>query len=272
MEFFVSLASPATAHRLRHRRRLRQGHAVGRRRRARRTHRRTHRAAGEARRPARQDRRFRAARRPDRRARANASSSSAWARRNGFKRKQYRKALASALAAVGRTGAKDAVSYLGARRRRRCRRVHAGAHRRRSRGELAVPHPRPQDLEQAAEAVADPASASPSPNRGDKTATPSAASRTARASSPAWPDARPGQSAGERLHARLPGESRAARSPASIARSACAVLNEAECRRLKMGSFLSVTAGTEEPAYLIVLEYQRRRSAARRRRRWSARA
>lgn len=33
------------------------------------------------------------------------------------------------------------------------------------------------------------------------------------------------------------------------------VLNEAECRRLKMGSFLSVTAGSEEPARLIVLEY-----------------
>ena len=33
------------------------------------------------------------------------------------------------------------------------------------------------------------------------------------------------------------------------------VLNEAECRRLKMGSFLSVTAGTDEPAKLIVLEY-----------------
>src|SRR5690606_11379262 len=34
------------------------------------------------------------------------------------------------------------------------------------------------------------------------------------------------------------------------------VLNEAECRRLKMGSFLSVTHGSEEPARLIVLEYQ----------------
>src|SRR5690606_10281509 len=33
------------------------------------------------------------------------------------------------------------------------------------------------------------------------------------------------------------------------------VLNEAECRRLKMGSFLSVTAGSDEPARLIVLEY-----------------
>ena len=34
------------------------------------------------------------------------------------------------------------------------------------------------------------------------------------------------------------------------------VLNETECRRLQMGSFLSVTRGTQEPAYLIVLEYK----------------
>jgi leucyl aminopeptidase len=34
------------------------------------------------------------------------------------------------------------------------------------------------------------------------------------------------------------------------------VLGEPELRRLKMGSFLSVTAGTEEPAKLIVLRYQ----------------
>jgi leucyl aminopeptidase len=34
------------------------------------------------------------------------------------------------------------------------------------------------------------------------------------------------------------------------------VLNETECRRLQMGSFLSVTRGTHEPAYLIVLEYK----------------
>ena len=33
------------------------------------------------------------------------------------------------------------------------------------------------------------------------------------------------------------------------------VLNEEDCRRLKMGSFLSVTNGTLEPAKLIVLEY-----------------
>ena len=33
------------------------------------------------------------------------------------------------------------------------------------------------------------------------------------------------------------------------------VLNEADCRKLRMGSFLSVTAGTEQPARLIVLEY-----------------
>jgi leucyl aminopeptidase len=33
------------------------------------------------------------------------------------------------------------------------------------------------------------------------------------------------------------------------------VLDEAQLKRLKMGSFLSVTAGTEEPARLIVLQY-----------------
>ena len=50
------------------------------------------------------------------------------------------------------------------------------------------------------------------------------------------------------------------------------VLNEAECRRLKMGSFLSVTEGTEEPAYLIVLEYSGGRARRGAGRRWSARA
>ena len=34
------------------------------------------------------------------------------------------------------------------------------------------------------------------------------------------------------------------------------VLNEADCKKLRMGSFLSVTAGTVEPARLIVLEYR----------------
>jgi leucyl aminopeptidase len=34
------------------------------------------------------------------------------------------------------------------------------------------------------------------------------------------------------------------------------VLDEAELRRLKMGSFLSVTAGSDEPAKLIVMRYQ----------------
>ena len=54
------------------------------------------------------------------------------------------------------------------RRRRRCRHLHAGAHRRGSRGELAVPHPRSQDRQQAAEAVAGQASASRSPDRGER--------------------------------------------------------------------------------------------------------
>jgi leucyl aminopeptidase len=34
------------------------------------------------------------------------------------------------------------------------------------------------------------------------------------------------------------------------------ILNEGDCAKLKMGSFLSVTAGAEQPAKLIVLEYK----------------
>ncbi len=40
------------------------------------------------------------------------------------------------------------------------------------------------------------------------------------------------------------------------------VLGEAEMKRLKMGAFLSVTAGTHEPAKLIVLQYKGARSQA----------
>jgi len=36
----------------------------------------------------------------------------------------------------------------------------------------------------------------------------------------------------------------------------CKVLNEAEMKKLGMGSLLSVTAGSEQPAHLIVLEYK----------------
>ena len=71
-----------------------------------------------------------------------------------FKRKQYRKALASALGAVARTGAKDAVSYLALDGVGDADTLRAGAHRRGSRGEFAVPHSRSQDGQQAAEADA----------------------------------------------------------------------------------------------------------------------
>ena len=61
-------------------------------------------------------------------------------------------------------------------------------------------------------------------------------------------DARPRQPAGQRLHAVVP----RARSARQLAREHRAirtqVLDERELRRLKMGSFLSVTTGTEEPA------------------------
>ena len=56
-------------------------------------------------------------------------------------------------------------------------------------------------------------------------------------------------------------------TPSHIARTAqkvarenknltCKVLNEAEMKRLRMHSLLSVTAGTKEPAKLIVMQYK----------------
>ena len=50
------------------------------------------------------------------------------------------------------------------------------------------------------------------------------------------------------------------------------VLNEAECKRLGMGSFLSVTEGTEEPALSDRVRILRRRAQQGARWCWSARA
>ena len=67
-----------------------------------------------------------------------------------FKRKQYRKALASALAAVARTGAKDAVSYLGLDGVGDADTYALARIAVEVAASFAVPHSRPQDLQQAA--------------------------------------------------------------------------------------------------------------------------
>jgi leucyl aminopeptidase len=174
--------------------------------------------------------------------------------RSSFKRKQYRKALTSALATLSRTGAKDAVSYLGLDGvadvdtytvTRIAVEVAANSQYRISDHKTANKRQKPTLLRFGI-AVA---------NRGDRGNAERAITH--------------GQAivAGTSLMRDLANEPANFCTPGYLAKAArtlarehrkirVRVLNEAECRRLQMGSFLSVTAGTTEPAYLIVLEYQ----------------
>ena len=173
--------------------------------------------------------------------------------RNSFKRKQYRKAVASALNAVARTGAKDAVSYLGLdgvgdadvyALTRIAVEVASNSQYRIADHKTANKRQKPS-LEKFGIAVA---------ARGDR-------GNAERAIAHGQ-----GISAGMSLMRDLANEPANFCTPGYLAKAArtlarehrrirVRILNETECRRLKMGSFLSVTNGTEEPAYLIVLEY-----------------
>jgi leucyl aminopeptidase len=175
--------------------------------------------------------------------------------RNAFKRKQYRKALASAVAILGKTGARDAVSHLGLEeisdadayaRARIAVEVASNAQYRIPDHKTSGKRPKPS-LTRFGVAVAD---------RGEKTA--------------AERGIEHGQGIvkGMALMRDLANQPANVCTPGYIAKAAKALardyskklrvktLNEAECRRLGMGSFLSVTAGTHEPASFIVLEYQ----------------
>ena len=173
--------------------------------------------------------------------------------RSSFKRKQYRKAIASALNAVARTGAKDAVSYLGLdgvadadvyALTRIAVEVAANSQYRIADHKTGNKRQKPS-LEKFGIAIA---------ARGDRGNAERAIAHGE------------GICAGMRLMRDLANEPANFCTPGYLAKAARAlarehrkirvrILNETECRRLKMGSFLSVTNGTEEPAYLIVLEY-----------------
>ena len=174
--------------------------------------------------------------------------------RANFKRKQYRKALASALGAIGRTGARNAVSYLGLEEiadsdsyslARAAAEVVGNAQYRVPDHKTTNKRPKSM-LTKFGVAVA---------SRADRT------------------HAERGLAHGQGIVAGMSLMRDLANHPANVctpsylsnAAKALAreyadirvrILNEAECRRLKMGSFLSVTHGSEEPARLIVLEYQ----------------
>lgn len=174
--------------------------------------------------------------------------------RNAFRRKQYRKALASALGVVARTGAKDAVTYLGV----------DGV------GDADTYAMTRVAVEVAANSQYRIADHKTSNKRQKPTLTRvgiAISGRAERGNAERAIEHGQGVVAGMSLMRDLANEPANFCTPGYLAKAArtlarehrkirVRVLNEVECRRLQMGSFLSVTNGTEEPAYLIVLEYR----------------
>lgn len=178
--------------------------------------------------------------------------------RTSFKRKQYRKALTSALAAVARTGSRDAVSYLGLdgvadadtyTLARTAVEIAANS-------QYRIPDHKTTNKRQKPTLVRFGIAVAGRGERGNAERAVTHAQAIV---------------AGMTVMRDLANQPASVCTPGYLAKAAktlarehrkvsVRVLNEGECRRLQMGSFLSVTAGTEEPAYLIVLEY---RGAAR---------
>ncbi|MGH8174945.1 MAG: leucyl aminopeptidase [Steroidobacter sp.] len=173
--------------------------------------------------------------------------------RASFKRKQYRKALASAVSMLNRTGARNAVSFLSLE---------------------TIPDANAHSLARTSvEVVANSQYRIPHHKTNDKRPKSTltrfgvaAASRSDRTAMERGITQAEGIVAGMALMRDLANQPASVCTPSYLAKAARTLakdhrsirvrtLNEAECRRLGMGSFLSVTEGTEEPAYLIVLEY-----------------
>lgn len=174
--------------------------------------------------------------------------------RDEFRRKQYRKALASALSAIGRTGARDAVSWLGL--------------------EPMADADTYTLARASAEVVAQHAYRIPahkSANTRAKTRLTrfgfAVAARGERAKAERGLEHGEAIAAGMELARDLANQPANVCTPSHLANAArelarehrkirVRILDEQECRKLRMGAFLSVTAGTQEPARLIVLEYR----------------
>ena len=174
-------------------------------------------------------------------------------KKDGYGRKRYKKALAAAFAAAARTAAKDAVCYLALDpiadtdtyyRARLAAEAIGGALYRipviRSKRDKSAPHLKSlgfavQDRDQRAEAqrglehglgiAAGAALTRDLANLPANVCTPGHLAQRAREMAKTYPSVR------------------------------AQVLEERDLKRLKMGSFLSVTAGTDEPAKLIVLRH-----------------
>jgi leucyl aminopeptidase len=175
-------------------------------------------------------------------------------KKDGYGRKRYKKALASAFAAAARTAAKDAVSYLSL--------------------DAIADTDTYYRCRLAAEACGNALYRVPAiRSKRDKTASQlkafgvAVADRDQRTEALRGVEHGLGIAAGAALTrdlANLPANvctpgylAQRARELAKTHKSVRAqVLDERELKRLKMGSFLSVTAGTDEPAKLIVLRHE----------------
>jgi len=173
--------------------------------------------------------------------------------KSAFKRKQYRKALGAAITVVAKTGARDAVSYLSleslpdsdAYTMARAAVEVVGGSQYRVPDHKSSRRPRPT-LARFGVGIAD---------------------RGQRGNAERGVEHGRGLVAGMKVMRDLANQPANVCTPTYLAKAAVAlgrehrsirvrVLNEAECKKLRMGSFLSVTAGTLEPARLLVLEYR----------------
>jgi len=173
--------------------------------------------------------------------------------RSNFKRKQYRKALATVTAALAKTGARDAVSYLALE-------GIADA------DTYAVARSTAEAVALTQYRIPDHKTANKRPKSVLARFGIAVTSRGDRSHAERGIAHGKGIVAGMSLMRDLANHPANVCTPSFLSNAAktlardyrgvrVRVLNEAECRRLKMGSFLSVTAGSEEPARLIVLEY-----------------
>jgi len=172
---------------------------------------------------------------------------------NAFKRKQYRRALVAGLAAVARTGARDAISYLGLEK-------VADA------DSYALARTAAEVAGSAIYRIPDHKTANKRPKSRLTRFGIATGSRSDQGQAERGLEHGRGIVAGMSLARDLGNQPANVCTPTYLANTAKAlarehrsirtrILNEADCRKLRMGSFLSVTAGSEEPARLIVLEY-----------------
>ena len=175
-------------------------------------------------------------------------------KKDGFKRKQYKKALLAAVAAVAKSGARDAVSYLS--------QEPVGETDAYYRGRLAA-----ESVGHALYRVPAIRSTRKPPEPALRSFGIAVPERDQKKDAERGLEHGRAVAAGAALTrdlANLPANvctpSHLAQKARELAREYKSVrtqiLDEAELRRLKMGSFLSVTAGTDEPARLIVMRYE----------------